>query len=339
VWERKKTISIAIAAAVLAGVYIFTVTAAKQVPPIDDAGAYRAYWSEYAKRHGSAAAYEAFKNENATAPEEDRHRAAHVIGDVLYERESVRGIAICDQSFGFGCFHGLFSAAFAEERADELVRRLDDACLERFGVGGTGCQHGIGHGILEYLGYERLHDALALCDETARISPFLGCVSGVFMEYSNPLVSDPAANTFETRPRPFDAAAPYGPCGAVPEPYRLSCYFELAPWWSAHMTGKYGEMGAFCAKLPREEDRRACTIGIGSHIAVKKEFDIENAGRACDALGGTTRRVWCRAGAAWAVHAESKADEARAPELCTPLSTKEREECLSLYRLDAAALN
>lgn len=296
----------------------------------DDTAAYRAVWDRYADEHGIEAAYEMFKEYNAQAPADERHFAAHVIGDVIYEHVDLDGVAVCDPSFGYGCFHGFFGVVLAAEGAD-VISELDDVCVSRFGEGGTGCQHGIGHGILEFVGYNRIDEALRLCDETTQYAPTLGCMSGVFMEYYNPLVA--RDGVFRNEVRPLDRSDPHGVCNEVDPKYQPSCYFELAAWWNANVTGDYEQMGAWCSDVADPGNRALCTVGIGNAIAVRNNYDAGAAVAHCDDAMPDALDPWCRAGGYWALYA-NPAHRANAPEMCDGLDTSEQKTCRTFGRLD-----
>ena len=82
-------------------------------------------------------------------------------GDALYHTTSLKGIHICDSKFGFGCYHSFLEEAITDKGLS-AINDLDNECSKQFSKGGS-CQHGIGHGILSYLGDDKLSQALTLC--------------------------------------------------------------------------------------------------------------------------------------------------------------------------------
>ncbi|MEK9176820.1 MAG: hypothetical protein AAB923_00835, partial [Patescibacteria group bacterium] len=246
---------------------------------------------------GATGAYASFKKANESVEDARAHIIAHLFGSALYEVKGPDGIAMCGNDFGFGCFHGFFTAG-VRDLGVPSISSFDAACVKSFGILGTGCQHGIGHGILQYLGHEKLNNALALCAETTETVPLLGCSSGVFMEYfeRTGLIESPGG----AEPRPFDPENPSGPCESVPSEYRKACYWAL-PWWlRAVIEGEpFEEVGRLCGGLaggPQE----SCFLGFGDLIA-SYTSDIPISRRTCDtvAAGSDELRALCRAGAAW----------------------------------------
>jgi hypothetical protein len=289
--------------------------------PIDVASEIE-HWKERADIAGSASAYREFVGDNIKADFDVQHLRAHIIGEALYAGEGIDGIKTCDSSFGFGCFHGLFGVGFVDE-GEAFIKKADTICVEQFGPLGTGCQHGIGHGILEYTGHQRLNDALSLCKHTTQIRPLLGCTSGVFMEYNTPLVLLP--DNTQDQPKPFDEDKPYGPCDFVVSEFQISCYFELAPWWHQMLDKDIARMGALCADIQTSSLRIACSLGIGNIIGTTSNYEIITSKQLCNQTPSDIQ-TFCRAGAAWSMFANPEHSH-KAPQMCADLSSVERETC------------
>ncbi len=281
----------------------------------------RAYWVQELGHLSARNVYAEFKKRNETAPLGRQHFGAHVIGSLIAQKEGVKGITICDSSFGFGCFHGLFGYLIAEGGVP-LIKSLDAQCVEAFGVLGTGCQHGIGHGILEYTGYTKLNDALALCSHTTETVPLLGCSSGVFMEYNAPLTGN--ADALVPSTRQFDAAHPYAPCTDVAEKYQASCYFELGGWLHEVFAKEYTKIGAVCAGL-KEVHRTDCFLGVGAGIPAQDGYDVDSARSTCG-LFSSLDETSCRAGVRWAFYQEPQ-HRAEAPKACAGSDTVRESAC------------
>lgn len=281
----------------------------------------RAYWSRQIAAN-SAEAYAMFKEKNAEAPIGLQHSATHLFGELLFTHEGVAGISVCDATFAFGCYHGFFTRAIAEEGI-ALVPELDSACLEAYGPLGTGCQHGIGHGIMEYFGYADINTALAVCEKTTQVLPLAGCSSGVFMEYHIPAVASGEGFTIE--PKPVDPANPYLPCGTVSDQYRDSCYFELGSWWRAALGSTHEQMGAWCSALP-SRDRKRCFLGLGAAVVPTEDFEVDRILERCRVAATGENYTLCIAGASWSFNADP-AFRHLAPALCDTLDASERALC------------
>lgn len=262
-----------------------------------DPAAAAAYWAEQIKVHGAEAAYRAFKEKNAHSAERGRHLSAHIIGEEIFESEGVSGVRFCDASFSFGCYHGFFGQAFAHGGV-ESIEELDAVCVRSFGPLGTGCQHGIGHGVLEYVGYQNISEALALCDKTTKSAPLLGCVSGVFMEYNTPLVG--ISDTLVPETRKFSEGSADEPCRLVPEQYKKSCYFELGGWLESALYGDDAHIGEVCSSFSAEW-RSLCFRGFGAMVPQRVQYDPEESRAVCDTFGADDA-LFCRAGIAWAMY-------------------------------------
>lgn len=262
----------------------------------NDVGFNRAYWADRITDRGAHDTYAEFKVQNNEMPLARQHFSAHVIGELIADSLGAEGVKVCDASFAFGCYHGLFGSIIARGGEGE-VTRLNAACLAAYGPLGTGCQHGIGHGILEYTGYARLTDALALCGQTTETVPLLGCSSGVFMEFNAPLTGP--AGELAPMDRSFNPEQPYYPCTAVPERYRASCYYELGGWLH-RAVGEYEKVGTLCSALA-SSNRMHCFLGVGAMIAPVEGYEVEKAGARCDMFAASDRRA-CRAGVWWSFY-------------------------------------
>lgn len=258
----------------------------------------QAYWTK--KIHADPkAAYREFVSYNASANPTSQHFNAHLIGELLYEDLGIDGIALCDASFGFGCYHGFFGRAISEG-GEARVKELDRACVDAFGPYGAGCQHGIGHGVLEYVGYGNLADALKLCGETTSFSPLLGCTSGVFMEYNSPLVG--AAESLSSGNRAIDPARPYEPCDAVEAKYRPVCYQQLGAWVAPFAPFSTNSVQKLCGGLSGE-NRTNCFVGAGEAYAFAGQYDRTTTLGYCAAFAAPDE-LDCRAGLWWSFYAD-----------------------------------
>lgn len=286
-----------------------------------------AYWAQQIKIHGAEAAYAEFKIKNAQSAERGRHLSAHIIGEKIFESEGVSGIRFCDASFSFGCYHGFFGHVFAREGV-ESITELDAVCVRAFGLLGTGCQHGIGHGVLEYVGYQNISKALAFCEKTTKSAPLLGCVSGVFMEYNMPLVGISDALVPENRT--FSEETADEPCRLVADSYKKSCYFELGGWLQSALYNDDVYVGEVCRSFSPEW-RPLCFQGFGAMIPQREGYDAERSVAVCDTFGGEDA-LFCRAGVAWAMYSVPEYRH-KTESACAYRDTAMRERCMKLADL------
>jgi hypothetical protein len=254
------------------------------------------------KNRDAAAAYAAFKAMHEGEDITKTHPAAHIFGEVLYEKEGLDGFSVCDSSFGFGCFHSFIGKAIAEHGID-AIRRFDEICVSVYGEAGLGCVHGIGHGTLAYYGYsdEALKNSLTACDTLSWKHPYGGCRDGVFMEYNFRLMQGDA----ERANRAYSYQRRHTPCDVVPASAVLSCYFAQPAWWgsSLHTEKNAGStMLSYCKEVSVRSGMEACVRGIGYAQAPGGDFEAAAGIVYCDGLGGSEReRVLCREGYAWAL--------------------------------------
>jgi hypothetical protein len=289
----------------------------------------REYWREKMKTQGVKRTYQEFRKKNATAPENRQHFSAHVVGGLMFDMVGAEGITMCDSDFGFGCYHGFSVRAIAHEGV-EYVRDLYRVCVNTYGILGTGCQHGIGHGILEYVGYHRVVEALNICASSApQVVPALGCTSGVFMEYFSPPSEREGVVTQNVRS--FDPKAPYEPCASVKEQFKKSCYFEFGKWLPKSGGGfSYENSGTVCAGLSGS-DRTYCFFGIGTGAAHRTGYVPEQGLRLC-ALYEIGDELSCRAGLQWAFFATPE-HRAGASEICAYADSEKALACTKLSDL------
>lgn len=257
------------------------------------------------------------------------HTAAHLFGELLYAHDGITGISTCDETFAYGCYHGFFGRAIAHMGV-AAIPEFDKACVASFGELGLGCPHGIGHGLGEYFGSERLDEQLVACGTLSWKGPLLGCTGGVFMEYNFPTVV--SKNQATSSIRALDPSNPYHPCPSVPTQFRRACYFEQAAWWEQVYEEDYRTLGLLCEGVHDLLERRDCFRGIGDVAAASNRFRVEATISTCKAMPNKEAEVYCRAGASWGFFSEPKTRE-QASMLCGSLDEEGQRECTVLSQL------
>lgn len=288
----------------------------------------RAEIEELLAAHPSEEAHRLFKERYEKVPYNFQHVVAHFFGELLYRKDGIPGIAVCDSSFGFGCYHSFFGLAIAE-RGPSVAKDLDDECFKKYGRLGTGCPHGIGHGLMWYLGDEKLAEALSYCDGMHYTEPIGGCTSGVFMEYNERTM---ATASGEGGSRPFDPGNPYEPCTTVPVKYREACYFEQAGWWHRALALDTARAGALCEGVAVRGEREACFRGLGNTIGPSTEYDTKASREQCELVQTREGRDLCKQGAAWTFLSDPER-AARAPEICDQEDAARKAQCLENARI------
>lgn len=271
---------------------------------------------------GGSAAYTQLKKDYKSRPFDEQHNAAHLFGESLYEHEGVGGVSVCDPELNFGCYHGFLSAVIAHE-GTEVISRLDDVCAHTSAP--STCQHGIGHGILEYYGHTNLVKALEACRLTNQPDPIAGCTGGVFMEYNVPLTVD-ERGSFAVAARPLTEDGPYAPCEEMPSEFRTSCFHELPQWWGMVYEQDTQTAAMLCGDLPEGPERNACFHGLAGTIPSRADYRAEEAINLCDLMPSTAERSACLADASWAF-VTNALDSKSAQVLCREALPEDQARC------------
>ncbi len=287
------------------------------IPAIIRAGLFQAI-----AKDGSLKTYARLKTLMSQVGEEKQHSIAHIFGDVLYKTDGLSGILVCDASFGFGCYHSFFAAAITQ-KGETIIQDLDRACVETHGPMGLGCPHGIGHGLGEYFGPDRIDKQLALCSTLTWKGKYLGCQDGVFMEYFTPTEAN--NDSIATVVRPFNATKAYDICQNVDEKFAPSCFLELGAWWEKAIPNDYSRMGQLCNLAPRVY-QESCFLGIGYAFVQSHQYDTQKTIATCESMPSKDAIAVCLGGASWGTFA-NPAHRSLASNFCAHLPEKQRELC------------
>ena len=239
-------------------------------------------WGKRIDEVEAEAAYEEFKKEYSSYAFNVQHPGVHVFGELLYRKMGLDGVTVCDSTFAFGCYHAFFGQALAAEGGLDIVPTLNGICFSQYGEGSTGCQHGIGHGLLEYLGSGKLVVALEACEGTYQSDYALfGCGAGVFMEYNTSMsISQDGKYTYLVRN--LNEENPHEPCNTiVPEKYRPSCYYQLALWWHQVLNGDVERVGFLCNQINEDREKQACYRSTGNIVASSSGYNVNNSLEKC----------------------------------------------------------
>jgi len=273
-------------------------------------------------KKGAAVTYREVKDAFANSLSTESHLAAHIFGEVLYGALGTEGIGICDDAFGFGCYHALFGQAVANEGSG-IVKELDRVCVEKFGHVGLGCTHGIGHGLGEYMGPERIVEQLQVCSELTWQGDLFGCSGGVFMENNFPTQIGESSVTIELRK--LEGEDYYAPCDSIPNRYRKSCIFEQTSWWIEVLNRDYEKIAQLCLEVGNPE-AEYCLRGLGNHIVERSAYNIDITKDLCKRMPDKTSEALCRAGAHWAFFSNPE-KRSQANDLCQDLGSL-KEFCI-----------
>lgn len=250
---------------------------------------------EKIQRLGAAPAYADFSCTHKNEPDLTTHPLAHAFGAALYLEKGIEAVGVCDDKFEYGCLHEFFGRAI-KDHGISIAGTLDDECRTSFkGDDVMKCEHGIGHGVLTYLGYEHadLLRSLDIC--RALKGDAAACDSGVFMEYFNRTMVGGQARSVGMSAQQLIAE-----CNAVPLEDRPGCVFELPRQWrksafplAATTTEARTAIGSWCENYRADASLyRSCAEGMGNDLYLLTQGDralavdlCSESARSTEALG------------------------------------------------------
>lgn len=281
--------------------YYHTVLSVPPPPSITDPIAQQRYWESRIRAVGGAGAYAELAQFASNLNPSDQHLLAHDFGGALYAIVGLPGISVCDSRFSYGCYHEFIGQAIAQN-GFSVINTLNSECLSS--SGGGACQHGIGHGVLAYLGYQPrdIFQAVDTCSTLPGGDTIDGCYAGAFMEYDmRTLVSVEAA------PRPVGSGGLFAPCNSFSGTPEESCVLLQPQWWSEVLpqsTGQNGNalfvhMGQLCDEYTGAQVQRACYEGVGEIAAALANYVPAKAISLCAAASSNAgMRLYCTSFAA-----------------------------------------
>ena len=252
--------------------------------------------------YGAQKAYDIFKEDTKEFREPQvQHLISHVMGELLYDTEGVDGLVVCDASFSSGCYHTFFGKSIAEE-GEQIISEFSRICVDMYGPLEDKCRHGIGHGILVFLGAEELSEALILCDRFVQRDIF-GCTSGVFMEYFFMEYFTPTSDTESYNKvvqELFNENEPYALCSSVLEHFQESCYYEIVNLWNIVFRQDYEKIKELCTGIINSNSKRElCFLGLGGIIVSSYNFNINRIITFCESIRVSGASDICKVGASW----------------------------------------
>lgn len=249
------------------------------------------HWGKRFDEIGPSATYLEFKGQLSQEKLAFQHGLSHFMGELLYQKVGLDGFAVCDQEFNYSCYHGFFTAALAD-KGIPIVKDLNKVCEDKYNPLPSPCQHGIGHGLMSYLGRDRLVEALRFCKLTNQTNPLHGCSSGLFMEYN-------ASSHFAKQDggidrRVLNQTNPHEPCNtAVPPEFRPSCYFEIPLWWRDVYNRDFDTMGRLCQVIQNDDEQSSCYQGMGIVIAPTTNYNVSEAISLCKKMPSISGQRQC----------------------------------------------
>ncbi|HVZ66675.1 MAG TPA: hypothetical protein VG917_00255 [Patescibacteria group bacterium] len=289
------------------------------------------FWKKEVALKGSAKAYEELKEEFKNKSATTQHNAAHEMGEIIYEKDGLNAIEICDSAFQYGCYHGVLISA-AVQHGPDIVSSLNKVCLNGK-LWAAACQHGIGHGLIEYFGYndQGLIKALDKCRAVIEHDELSGCADGVLMGYEFPITNSPTGKF--PLIRKMESENPYEICEKIVRSSDINaCYYSMPQWWLILFKDGYKHVGQLCSEVESTENKKSCFIGVGADVVLRSNFDSTRALWTCNLMPDQISKVNCLSGAYWL--SSRLGDKKSASKICDNLSIDSKKQCLDLNSVD-----
>lgn len=250
-------------------------------------------WSFYITIFGGDKAYHEFKKSAEKRTFATQHSEAHQFGRVLYSKYGQNAIDFCDESFGYGCYHALIGDAIIAE-GNFVVKNLAERCmLLSNSLHVRSCQHGIGHGLIGYYGYNKfgIRQSIKVCNDLSSILSPNDCGSGIFMEYNfQDMSPDPES---WRKIQPENLKYPYDD---IDDNFQPICYFQQASWWLKVLPGdstdKVKWIDQLCSGLS-PVNRRECFKGLSFYLGSYFNWDTDAVKKACLTESELTDQIEC----------------------------------------------
>ena len=249
---------------------------------------------------------------------ENVHEFAHVVGNELYRQRGLPGIAVCDDAFGFGCYHGVTEQMLLELGLD-AVEQIEDECTRKFSSEQLGprssCIHGIGHGVLSWENFD-VQAALVDCDVLEPANRIY-CYDGVYMEF-----------VLGSSGRLIGSEDPWSLCRDLEGAKQHACgryqliLFEQNLGWNLSRSARE------CAGAPTAILKEACFSSLGVAAVLRSRGEVQGVVSECSLSPTEEGRSLCMTFAAVEfVFQEYALWETTAPALCGFVGKAWQERC------------
>lgn len=120
------------------------------------------YWTRAIDDLGPEKSYKLLKEKLKGRAYLPIHQALHSFGFALYKKFGHQGIKYCDDYQRFGCYHGVL-ASYISDKGLSALDDVETLCPKNQPSSENRCFHGIGHGLVDYLGKSSVNEALLNC--------------------------------------------------------------------------------------------------------------------------------------------------------------------------------
>ncbi len=246
---------------------------------------------------------------------ENPHELSHIVGNSLYNKLGVDGIAVCDPTFAFGCYHGVTEEMLLD-LGKNAIPTIESRCLQLFPnqlALIASCIHGTGHGLLTWENLD-VQKSLVDCD-LLQPQGRIYCYDGVFME-----------NSFSS-PAP-DVKDPWKLCSSVDEKYHHVCAKYHMYSFGKTVNWDFSEMAKSCEMAPSSVLRSSCFSGLGFFVANTAQGDLYKIRNGCGFAASEDGKYTCKMNAAIEVIFQGYYDwSSISSALCDDLSGEWKSEC------------
>ncbi|HUQ85822.1 MAG TPA: hypothetical protein VM077_05855 [Candidatus Limnocylindrales bacterium] len=202
---------------------------------------------------------------------ENPHQLAHFIGHKAFEKYKFSGLDICDDTFAFGCYHGV-TEKMLQSIGLSGIKTIEGYCEKRIPKNESqnvpGCTHGIGHGLASWHNFE-IDKPLADCDLLKSIYR-VGCYDGVFMEF---VMSVPKYKFSQNNPWNF--------CIQLPARHHLKCGRFTSNVLVWQLRGALPKMAGICKNAPLADLKSTCIIELSHRFYYVSSGDEEKIRELC----------------------------------------------------------
>lgn len=214
------------------------------------------------------------------------HLLNHSVGEYLYEKFGVTGLAQCKEYFLASCYHGFILDAIATGGIPEVAKVMEACRIEGVNTIFPQCSHAVGHGFLAYIGYKNLTHALTMCDDMVNSVPdfpTFNCHDGVFMENIWAL--------HDGTPSPdrwVKDSDPVYPCDdpRIDQKYQLACWSNQPSLMYQQFGGDLKKVADQCGKIKTANLMEMCYNGLSRQIHPIAAGSIDQTFGLCGLLGG-----------------------------------------------------
>lgn len=282
-------------------------------------------WRDRLDKEGAEVTYRQFKAETSKVNYNHQHTLAHIFGNILFNKLGINAIKVCDDSFSDGCYHSVITRVIAADGVG-IVPKIDEICLKKDTIAAVSCQHGIGHGLVVFLGYtkEKFEKALQLCDTTKNLGLYPSCEIGAFMEYNTPIDSISGIARIDIA-RKLDINNPDKLCQEIGNKYQKICNATISYWWYMVLRDDFKKIGSLCQGITNIGNRRICFYGIGITLATVS-YNVSDIKTRCKLLIGDQSEALCLTGAAFGV--KSALVNLQAESICEDLKDSLKKNCI-----------